>query len=137
VLIAGARAPVLVTRAMVERMKPGAVIVDVAVDQGGCIATIHPTTLDEPVYRVADIVHYGVANMPALVPRSSTFALANATLPYAVELADRGPVAAVRGNPELAKGVNVWRGRIVHPGVAAALEEAPTPLEACLERGGR
>ncbi len=137
VLIAGARAPVLVTRAMVERMKPGAVIVDVAVDQGGCIATIRPTTLDEPVYRVGDVVHYGVANMPALVPRTSTFALANATLPYAVELADRGPVAAVRENPDLGKGVNVWRGRVVHPGVAAALEEAPTPLDACLEPGGR
>ncbi len=137
VLIAGARAPVLVTQAMVERMKPGAVIVDVAVDQGGCIATIHPTTLDEPIYRVADVVHYGVANMPALVPRTSTFALANATLPYAVELADRGPAAAVRGNPELARGVNVWRGRIVHPGVAEALGESPIPLDACLDGGGR
>ena len=137
VLIAGARAPVLVTQAMVERMKPGAVIVDVAVDQGGCIATIHPTTLDEPIYRVADVVHYGVANMPALVPRTSTFALANATLPYAVELADRGAPPAVRGNPELARGVNVWRGRIVHPGVAEALGESPTPLDACLDGGGR
>ena len=137
VLIAGARAPVLVTQAMVERMKPGAVIVDVAVDQGGCIATIHPTTLDEPIYRVADVVHYGVANMPALVPRTSTFALANATLPYAGELADRGPAAAVRGNPELARGVNVWRGRIVHPGVAEALGESPIPLDACLDGGGR
>jgi len=137
VLIAGARAPVLVTQAMVERMKPGAVIVDVAVHQGGCIATIHPTTLDEPIYRVAEVVHYGVANMPALVPRTSTFALANATLPYAVELADRGPVDAVRGNPELARGVNVWRGRIVHPGVAEALGESPIPLDACLDGGGR
>jgi alanine dehydrogenase len=137
VLIAGARAPVLVSQAMVERMKPGAVIVDVAVDQGGCIATIHPTTLDDPIYLVAGVVHYGVANMPALVPRTSTFALANATLPYAIDLADRGPVAAVRANPELAKGVNVWRGRIVHPGVAEALGESPTPLLACLDTGGR
>src|SRR6266508_4033784 len=137
VLIAGARAPVLVTQAMVERMKPGAVIVDVAVDQGGCIATIRPTTLLEPIYRVADVVHYRVANMPALVPRTSTFALANATLAYAVELADRGAVSAVRASAELAKGVNVWRGRIVHPGVAAALGESPTPLEACLDSGGR
>ena len=137
VLITGARAPVLVTQAMVERMKPGAVIVDVAVDQGGCIATIRPTTLLEPIYRVADVVHYGVANMPALVPRTSTFALANATLAYAVELADRGAVPAVRASAELAKGVNVWRGRIVHPGVAAALGESPTPLEACLDSGGR
>jgi alanine dehydrogenase len=82
VLIAGARAPVLVTRAMVERMKDGAVIVDVAVDQGGCIETIRPTTLLEPTYRVGGVVHYGVANIPALVPRTSTFALTNATLPY-------------------------------------------------------
>ena len=137
VLIAGARAPVLVSRDMVERMKPGAVVVDVAVDQGGCIATIHPTTLDDPIYQVAGVVHYGVANMPALVPRTSTFALANATLGHAIELADRGPVAAVRGNPELARGVNVWRGRVVHPGVAEALGESPAPLEACLGIGGR
>jgi alanine dehydrogenase len=137
VLIAGARAPVLVSEAMVERMKPGAVIVDVAVDQGGCIATIHPTTLDDPIYRIAGVVHYGVANMPALVPRTSTFALANATLRHAIELADRGVLAAVRGNPELARGVNVWRGRIVHPGVAEALGESPVPLEACLDTGGR
>ncbi|HXJ83526.1 MAG TPA: alanine dehydrogenase [Candidatus Methylomirabilis sp.] len=137
VLIAGARAPVLVTQAMVERMKPGAVIVDVAVDQGGSIATIHPTTLDDPIYQVSGVIHYGVANMPALVPRTSTFALANATLRYAIELADRGPTAAVRTNSELARGVNVWRGRIVHPGVAEALGESPVPLEACLSTGGR
>jgi len=134
VLIAGARAPVLVDRALVERMKPGAVIVDVAVDQGGCIATIRPTTLLEPVYQVAGVVHYGVANMPALVPRTSTFALTNATLPYALELAGRGAAAAVRAKAELARGVNVWDGRVVHPAVAAALGESPTPLEACLPR---
>jgi alanine dehydrogenase len=131
VLIAGARAPVLATRSMVERMKPGAVVVDVAVDQGGCIATIHPTTLLEPVYRVGEILHYGVANMPALVPRTSTFALANATLPYALMLAERGPVEAVRQNRELARGVNLWRGRIVHPRVADALGESGAPLEEC------
>ncbi len=134
VLIAGARAPVLVDRALVERMKPGAVIVDVAVDQGGCIATIRPTTLLEPVYHVAGVVHYGVANMPALVPRTSTFALTNATLPYALELAGRGAAAAVRANAELARGVNVWDGRVVHPAVAAALGESPNPLETCLPR---
>jgi alanine dehydrogenase len=132
VLMAGARAPVLVTEAMVGRMKEGAVIVDVAVDQGGCIATIHPTTLLEPVYRVGGVVHYGVANMPALVPRTSTFALTNATLPYALALATRGPTAAVRENPALAKGVNVCGGKIVHPRVAEALGEAPAPLAACL-----
>jgi alanine dehydrogenase len=128
VLVAGARAPVLVTEAMVAQMKEGAVIVDVAVDQGGCIATIRPTTLLEPVYRVGGVVHYGVANIPALVPRTSTFALANATLPYALALASRGVAAAVAGDAALASGVNVWRGRVVHPAVAASLGEPPTPL---------
>lgn len=137
VLVAGARAPVLVTREMIERMKPGAVIVDIAVDQGGCVATIRPTTLLEPVYHVSGVVHYGVANMPALVPRTSTFALTNATLPYALELAARGVVAAVTADPALARGVNVWRGRVVHPGVAQALGEAATSLEAILGPGGR
>jgi alanine dehydrogenase len=137
VLVAGARAPVLVGKDMIERMKPGAVIVDIAVDQGGCVATIRPTTLLEPVYQVAGVVHYGVANMPALVPRTSTFALTNATLPYAQALADRGAVAAVAADPALARGVNIWRGRVIHPGVAAALGQAATPLEAHLGTGGR
>jgi alanine dehydrogenase len=128
VLIAGARAPVLVTRAMVERMKEGAVIVDVAVDQGGCIETIHPTTLLEPIYRVAGVVHYGVANMPALVPRTSTFALTNATLPYVLDLAAKGTTGAVRDNAALGHGVNIWRGRIVHPAVAESVGETATPL---------
>src|SRR5712692_8369290 len=132
VLVAGARAPVLVSKEMVERMKPGAVIVDIAVDQGGCIATIRPTTLLEPVYEVAGVLHYGVANMPALVPRTSTFALTNATLPYALELASHGVAGAVRASAELAHGVNIWRGKVVHPGVAAALGEPAAPLEACL-----
>ena len=136
VLVAGAKAPRLVTEAQVGRMKPGAVIVDVAVDQGGCVETIHPTTLLEPVYPLHGVLHYGVTNMPALVPRTSTFALTNATLPYALELANRGVVEAVKRSPELARGINVWRGRIVHPGVAAALGQAPTPLEACLGAGG-
>ena len=131
VLIAGARAPVL-SADLVERMKPGSVIVDVAVDQGGSIETIHPTTLLEPVYQVAGVVHYGVANMPALVPRTSTFALTNATLPYVLALAGRGVAAAVRVDPELARGANVWGGRIVHPAVAAALGEPAAALEAVL-----
>lgn len=131
VLVAGAKAPVLVTEAMVQTMKDGAVIVDVAVDQGGCVATIRPTTLLEPVYVRYGVVHYGVSNMPALVPRTSTFALANATLPYVLELAAKGPALAVRENPALARGVNVWEGRIVHPGVAAAMGEPPVSLEAC------
>jgi len=130
VLITGARAPVLVSKESVASMKEGAVIVDVAVDQGGSVETIHPTTLADPTYMVSGVVHYGVANMPALVPRTSTFALTNATLPYALELAGAGVAAAVRRNPALARGVNVWRGRIVHPAVAEGLGEAATPLEA-------
>jgi len=133
VLVAGARAPVLVTKEMVATMKEGSVIVDVAVDQGGSIETIRPTTLLDPIYVVSGVVHYGVANMPALVPRTSTFALTNATLPYALELAGRGVQAAVRRNPALARGVNVWRGRIVHPAVAHALGEKATALEAVLD----
>jgi alanine dehydrogenase len=132
VLIPGARAPILVTESLVGRMKEGSVIVDVAVDQGSCIATVRPTTLDAPVYRHAGVVHYGVANMPALVPRTSTFALTNATLPFALELATAGVCGAVRANGALARGVNVWRGHIVHEAVAAAIGEKATPLETCL-----
>ena len=130
VLITGARAPVLVTAAMVETMKEGAVIVDVAVDQGGSVETIHPTTLLDPTYVVSGVLHYGVANMPALVPRTSTFALANATLPYVLQLAARGPRDAVRADPALARGVNVWRGRVIHPAVASSLGETPATLDA-------
>jgi alanine dehydrogenase len=135
VLVAGARAPVVVSREMVERMKAGAVIVDVAVDQGGSVATIRPTTLLDPVYVVSGVVHYGVANMPALVPRTSTFALTNATLPYVLAIAEQGAARAVRADPALARGVNVWRGHVVHPGVAEGLREPPDSLEACLGRG--
>ena len=131
VLVAGAKAPVLVTEAMVQTMKEGAVIVDVAVDQGGCVATTRPTTLLEPVHTLYGVVHYGVANMPALVPRTSTFALTNATLPFVMELTAKGPARAVRENPALAKGVNVWDGKIVHPGVAESVNERPVPLEKC------
>jgi alanine dehydrogenase len=136
VLVAGARAPVLVTKEMVATMKEGSVIVDVAVDQGGSVETIRPTTLLDPTYVVSGVVHYGVANMPALVPRTSTFALTNATLPYVLELAGRGLTAAMRRNPALARGANVWRGRIVHPAVAQSLGERATPLEAVLPAVG-
>ncbi len=129
VLVPGARAPVLVTEAMVAAMKEGAVIVDVAVDQGGCVATIRPTTLADPIYRVSGVVHYGVTNMPALVPRTSTFALTNATLPFVLALADAGVEAAARQHPALARGVNVWRGRITHAAVAEALGESAAPLD--------
>jgi alanine dehydrogenase len=132
VLIPGARAPVLVSEALVSRMKEGAVIVDVAVDQGSCVETIRPTTLEAPIYRHAGVVHYGVANIPALVPRTSTFALTNATLPFVVALATLGVHDAVRADPALARGVNVWRGRIVHEGVAQSIGEKATALETCL-----
>ena len=132
VLITGARAPVLVSAAMIATMKEGAVVVDVAVDQGGCVETMHPTTLLDPVYVVSGVVHYGVANMPALVPRTSTFALTNATLSYVLDLANRGVAGAARANPALAKGINVARGRLVHPAVAASLGETAPPLETVL-----
>jgi alanine dehydrogenase len=131
VLVAGARAPILVPESTIKTMKEGSVIVDVAVDQGGCVETMHPTTLAEPIYRVHGVVHYGVANIPALVPRTSTFALTNATLPYVVELAGKGVAAAFRGNPALAKGLNVCRGRITYPGVAESVGETAAPLESC------
>ena len=136
VLIAGARAPVLVSRTLVGEMKEGAVIVDIAVDQGGCVETIRPTTLSDPVYRVGGVVHYGVANLPALVPRTSTFALTNATLPYVLELADKGAAGAVADNAALARGANVWRGTVTHGGVAESLGIAATPLPAPTPDGG-
>jgi alanine dehydrogenase len=133
VLVAGARAPMLVTEAMVKVMKPGAVIVDVAVDQGGCVETIRPTSLLEPVFEQHGVLHYGVTNMPALVSRTSTFALTNATLPYTLALARRGVRAAVLDNPELGRGVNVWNGRVVHPAVAEAGSVPATPLAEAVE----
>ena len=119
-------------RDLVATMKEGAVIVDVAVDQGSCVATMRPTTLEAPIYQHAGVVHYGVANMPALVPRTSTFALTNATLPYAVALATLDARDAVRADPALARGVNIWRGHIVHEAVADTLGEKATPLEGLL-----
>jgi alanine dehydrogenase len=120
VLIPGARAPRLVSAEMVKCMKPGAVIVDVAVDQGGCIETIRPTSHSAPTYLEHGVLHYGVPNMPALVPRSSTLALTNATLPYMLALAERGVEAALATDPALAQGLNVRGGEIVHPAVKAA-----------------
>lgn len=118
VLIPGARCPVLLTRDMLSIMQPGAVIVDVGVDQGGCCETIHPTTHDEPTYIVDHIVHYGVANMPGAVGRTSTFALTNATLPYALKLADLGYKKACAGNNGLSAGINIEKGRITNKPVA-------------------
>jgi alanine dehydrogenase len=122
VLLPGARAPHLVTRDDLPLMKQGAVIVDVAVDQGGCVETIRPTTHENPTYFVEGILHYGVANMPGGVPRTSTLALTNATLPYALRLARDGWKAACRNDPVLRKGLNVVEGKIVYPGVAEAFK---------------
>ena len=121
VYIHGRRAPTLVTEAMVQSMEPGSVVVDVAVDQGGCIETIHPTTHSDPTYAVHEIIHYGVANMPGAVPRTSTFALTNTTFPYVERIAEEGIEAAVRGDSALQQGANLWRGEIVCEGVADSL----------------
>ncbi|TSA85864.1 alanine dehydrogenase [Deinococcus detaillensis] len=131
VLIPGARAPHLVTRDMLPLMQEGSVIVDVAVDQGGCVETIRPTTYDDPVYLVEGIIHYGVANMPGGVPRTSTFALTNQTLPFALQLADHG-VSALLGNEALKKGLNTMNGKLTFQGVADALELPYTPPEDAL-----
>jgi alanine dehydrogenase len=121
VYVHGRRAPTLVTEEMVRSMEAGSVIADVAVDQGGCIETIHQTTHSDPTYVVHDITHYGVANMPGAVPRTSTFALTNMTLPYIERIAAVGVREALRRDPALARGVNVWRGDIVCEGVAESL----------------
>ena len=121
VLIPGAAAPKLVTRHMISRMKKGAVVVDVAIDQGGCFETSHATTHAEPTYMVDGVVHYCVANMPGAVARTSTFALNNATIAHAVALADKGWVRALRDNPHLKNGLNVANGHVTYEAVAQAL----------------
>jgi len=121
VLVAGAAAPKLVTRAMLKTMKPGAVLVDISIDQGGCFETSHPTTHAEPTFVLDGIIHYCVANMPGAVPRTSTFALTNATLPYVRALADLGWQAAFKRDPGLAAGLNVHAGQITHEVVARSL----------------
>ena len=120
VLIPGAKAPHLITRDMLKLMRPGTVLVDVAIDQGGCFETSHPTTHAEPIFEVDGVVHYCVANIPGAVPCTSTLALTNATLPYAIKLADMGWEAACRADAGLAKGLNVVDGKVTFPGVAEA-----------------
>ncbi len=127
--VPGSRTPVLVDRAGVRSMGPGAVIVDVAVDQGGCVETTRPTTHADPIYVEEGVVHYAVANMPGAAPRTAARALAGVTLPYILRLAQDGLEATLRALPELARGVNVHRGRVTHPAVAAALQREYTPLE--------
>ena len=134
VLIPGAAAPKLVTRQMVSAMKRGAVVVDVAIDQGGCFETSHPTTHADPTYVVERVLHYCVANMPGGVPRTSTFALNNATLPYVLKLADLGHLRALQDDPHLRAGLNVFQGSITHGEVAEALHYPyREPLQALAE----
>ena len=120
VLIPGAVAPKLIRKGDLKTMQPGSVIVDVAIDQGGCVETIHATTHENPTYVVDGVIHYGVANMPGGVPRTSTLALTNATLPYAMQLANKGWKKALKDNPALLKGLNVASGKVTYAGVAEA-----------------
>jgi alanine dehydrogenase len=133
VLVVGARAPRLVSDALVEQMKPGSVLVDISVDQGGCFESTHPTTHSDPTFEVHGSIFYCVANMPGAVPHTSTHALANATLPYTLRIADRGWLEAVRMDPALAEGVNVAEGRVVYRPVAEAHGLPYTPLDELLD----
>jgi alanine dehydrogenase len=142
VLVHGARAPYVVRREQLRLMKPGAVLVDVAIDQGGCFETSRPTTHHDPTFEVDGITHYCVANMPGAVPITSTYALTNATLPYAIALADHGVAGATRRDPGLRPGVNVAGGEVTHPAVAEGVGAACVPVEEALglrepSRGGR
>jgi len=132
VLVPGGRAPVLVSDEMVSSMRPGAVVVDCAIDQGGSVEGIHETTHTDPVFVKHGVLHYAVGNVPGAVPNTSTYALSNATLPYAVELATRGVADALTADPALAAGANTVKGKIVNTAVADALGLAPTPLAAAL-----
>ena len=128
VLIPGTTAPKLVTREMVAKMKSGAVIVDVAIDQGGCIETAKPTTHSNPSYTVDGVVHYCVTNMPGAVAHTSTLALTNATLPYVLKLAKFGAKEALKQDAGLAEGLNTWLGKLTYRGVAESQQRACTPL---------
>jgi alanine dehydrogenase len=132
VLVHGARAPFVVRREQLALMKPGAVLVDVAIDQGGCFETSRPTTHHDPTFEVDGIIHYCVANMPGAVPITSTHALTNATLPYAIALADEGVAGAIRHDPGLRPGVNVASGAVTHPAVAEAVAMDCVPIEDAL-----
>ena len=133
VLVHGARAPKVVRREQLKLMKRHAVLVDVAIDQGGCFETSHPTTHRDPTFEVDGITHYCVANMPGAVPITSTFALTNATLPYVIALADYGVAEAARRDPGLRLGINVAAGRVTHPAVAEGVGIEHTPVEEILD----
>lgn len=132
VLVAGAKAPKLITREMLKSMKPGAVLVDVAIDQGGCFETSRPTTHTEPTYTVDDVLHYCVANMPGAVPLTSTVALTNATLPYAVAIANKGWKEVAREHAAIKAGINIAGGRVTYRGVAEAFDLTYTPVDSVL-----
>jgi alanine dehydrogenase len=136
VLVPGARAPNVVRREQLSIMKPGAVLVDVAIDQGGCFETSKPTTHRDPTFEIEGITHYCVANMPGAVPITSTYALTNATLPYAVALADHGVADAIRRDPGLRLGANVAGGRVTHPAVAEGVGSDYVPIEEALGGAG-
>ena len=129
VLIPGAKAPKLVTADMISRMEPGSVVVDIAVDQGGCIETCRPTTHENPTFLVDGVVHYCVANMPGAVARTSTYALTNVTLNYARIIARNGLNQAAKNDPRLEKGINIYQGKLVYEQVAQDLDLPYTPLE--------
>jgi alanine dehydrogenase len=132
VLVAGAKAPKLVTREMLKTMSKGSVLVDVAIDQGGCFETSRPTTHSDPIFEVDGIVHYCVANMPGAVAKTSTMALTNATLPYAVQIANRGWQRAMRENPEIKLGANVMNGKVTYQAVAETFGLEYTPIDTLL-----
>ena len=133
VLVPGAAAPKLVTREMLKTMKRGSVLVDIAIDQGGCFETSRATTHDDPVFEVDGVIHYCVANMPGAVPRTSTFALTNATLPYAVDLANKGFEGAIAGDSGLKEGVNTYAGKCTYEAVAVSQNIEYTPLDSLLD----
>ncbi len=132
VLIPGVKAPHLVTEEMIKEMKKGSVIVDVAIDQGGCVETTYPTTHQQPVFEKYGVIHYSVANMPEAVPRTSTYALTNSTLPYALKLANKGYKRAILENEPLSKGLNVYNGKVVYKAVADAFGLEHLPLSQVL-----
>jgi alanine dehydrogenase len=133
VLVHGAKAPKLVTREMLKTMKPGAVLVDVAIDQGGCFETSKATTHTEPIYKIDEVVHYCVANMPGAVPLTSTMALTNATLPYAVKLANQGWKAAALESEGIKDGLNIVAGQVCYAGVAEAFDLDYVPVAEVLQ----
>jgi alanine dehydrogenase len=134
VLVPGGKTPTLITREMLKSMKDGAVVVDVAVDQGGSLETSRPTTHEDPIYDVDGIIHYCVANMPGAMPMTSTIALTNATLPYAVEIANKGFARSIHENEDIKKGANIVLGEITYKNVADAFNMTYTPVEDVLSR---